>query len=102
MDFIRKQVISEEWVVQAWGKEIPLKAIIALTSPIVISVLLCLAYMIGLSNMQSLTMWAAFKSQTNPQGNFIPSTNETQKCYLTTSGMTVVWSCVNETAGCER
>lgn len=101
MNFIRKQVISEEWVLEAGDKQIPLKAIISLTSPIVIVSLIMLAYMIGLSNMQSLTMWAAYKSNTNPQGNYVPSMNASQKCYLTTSGMTVIWSCINETSICK-
>lgn len=93
--FQRRTVVSEEWVLEIKGHIIPLKAIVALTSPVVIVCLIMLAYQVGIQNMSELTKWAAYKGQQNPQGNYVPSEAANQICYLSTSGMTVAWNCFN-------
>ena len=92
--FYKATRVSEQWVFGIGKYEIPLDAIRTMTMPILIVMLVLVSYHIGMNNMIELTKWAAYKSQSNPSGNWNPSTNSYDKCYLTAEGLSVKWLCI--------
>lgn len=86
----RRQDITEDWILEINGKQVPLEVLNQIWKPLLITLLLVNAYDMGVRQAQEYVKFFYWQSQ---------DANNPYHCQPVQTGLYIDWKCINSTKG---